>query len=61
MGDDSKDVAVGSLIAVLAELGEDWKQIQSLSFSSSSTSSISNKQDVSAVINDDHTTGRQYT
>lgn len=29
MGDDSSDIQVGSLIALLAESGEDWKNIQS--------------------------------
>lgn len=34
MGDDSKEVKVGSLIAILAEQGEDWKQIKNSYISS---------------------------
>jgi len=65
MGDDSKDVPVGSLIAVLAEHGEDWKKIQSSS--SFSTPFISNNKEESsvstAIISDAHhpPSGRQYT
>lgn len=63
MGDDSKDVPVGSLIAIIAEHGEDWKQIQSSSFSKSSAPPISgNKQENSvstAAITDTHLPGRQ--
>lgn len=29
VGDDSSDVQVGSLIALLAESGEDWKNVKS--------------------------------
>jgi pyruvate/2-oxoglutarate dehydrogenase complex dihydrolipoamide acyltransferase (E2) component len=29
LGDDSKDVKVGTLIALIAESGEDWKAVQS--------------------------------
>lgn len=37
MGDDSSDIQVGSLIALLAESGEDWKAIQSSQPSKTST------------------------
>lgn len=38
VGDDSSDVQVGSLIALLAESGEDWKNVQD-----SETSKISSE------------------
>ena len=35
VGNDSTDVQVGSLIALLAESGEDWKSVQSSQVSQS--------------------------
>lgn len=37
MGDNSKDVKVGSLIALLAEHGEDWKSVREATKSSTTS------------------------
>ena len=52
MGNDSKDVKVGSLIGILAEPGEDWKSIQSSSdVKNNSSSGVKQQQIQEAVSN----------
>ena len=51
MGDNSKDVKVGSLIALLAEHGEDWKSVREAT--KSSTTALGTVQRSSEIVRED--------
>ncbi len=51
MGDNSKDVKVGSLIALLAEHGEDWKSVREAT--KSSTTTLGTVQRSSEIVRED--------